>query len=277
MRTPVPCAAWIGVALLAAGAPLPAQLRDNSEKQLTCRSGGYDSDGVRHCEVREQTTPAIGRLNVDASRNGGVTVKGWSRGEVLVRARVEASAENDGAAKNLASRVSIDSNGGQVRAIGPESVDHDNSWWSVSYEIFVPQNTDLTVTARNGGITLSDVRGQIRFEGRNGGVHLKRLAGDVSGSTLNGGVDVELTGRTWEGRQLDVATRNGGVKVTMPSAYSASIRAESERGGFRSDFPVSVQGDLRSRRLEFPVGAGGPPIHVTTRNGGVRFLRAESQ
>jgi len=277
MRSSVTCAAWIGMTVLAAGGPLLAQLRDNNEKQMTCQNGSYDSDGVRHCEVREQTVAAIGRLSVDANRNGGVTVKGWLRNEVLVRARVEASAENEGAAANLASRVSIDGSGGQVRANGPESVDNNNSWWSVSYEIFVPQNTDLSLTARNGGINISDVRGQIRFEGRNGGVHLKRLAGDVSGSTANGGVQAELTGTTWDGRQLEVTTRNGGVSVTMPSSYSARIQAESERGGFQSDFPVSVQGNMRPRRLDFNVGGGGPLIHVTTTNGRVTFTRAESQ
>jgi hypothetical protein len=273
MRPTAMCAAWIGVAVFSAG----AQLRDNSEKQLTCQNNGYNSDSVRRCEVREQTVPGIGRLNVDASRNGGVTVKGWLRHEVLVRARVEASAENEGAAANLVSRVSIDSNGGQVRASGPEPVDNSNSGWSVSYEIFVPQNTDLTLTARNGGIEIADVRGQIRFEGRNGGVHLKRLAGDVVGSTQNGGVEAELTGTMWEGRQLEVTTKNGGVNVTMPASYSARIQAESERGGFQSDFPVSVQGDVRPRRLEFNVGAGGPLIHVTTTNGRVSFNRAGGQ
>ena len=277
MRSAVRCAAWIGIGAFAVGGPSLAQLRDNSEKQMTCQSGGYDSDGVRHCEMREQTVPAIGRLSVDASRNGGVTVKGWLRNEVLVRARVEASADNEGAAANLARRVSVDSSGGQVRATGPESIDDNNSWWSVSYEIFVPQNTDLTTTARNGGITISDVRGQIRFAGRNGGVHLKRLAGDVSGSTVNGGVQVELTGTIWDGRQLEVTTRNGGVNVTMPSSYSARIQAETERGGFQSDFPVTVEGNVRPRRLDFNVGAGGPLIHVTTTNGRVSFTRAESQ
>jgi hypothetical protein len=265
------------MAVFPAGGPLLAQLRDNSEKQMTCQNGGYDSDGVRHCEVREQTVPAIGRLSVDANRNGGLTVKGWLRNEVLVRARVEASAQNEGAAANLVSRVSIDSSGGQVRATGPESVDNNNSSWSVSYEIFVPQNTDLTATARNGGITISDVRGQVRFEGRNGGVHLKRLAGDVSGSTVNGGVQVELTGTIWDGRQLEVTTRNGGVNVTMPSSYSARIQAESERGGFQSDFPVTEQGNVKPHRLDFNVGAGGPLIHVTTTNGRVSFMRGESQ
>ena len=277
MRSAFTCAAWIGIVAFASGGPSLAQLRDNSEKEMACPNGGYDSDGVRHCEMREQTVPAIGRLSVDATRNGGVTVKGWLRNEVLVRARVEASADSEGAAANLAGRVYVDGSGGQVRATGPESIDDKNSWWSVSYEIFIPQNTDLTTTARNGGIAISDVRGQIRFEGRNGGVRLKRLAGDVSGSTVNGGVQIELTGTIWDGRQLEVTTRNGGVHVTMPSSYSARVQAESERGGFQSDFPVTVEGNVRPRLLDFNVGAGGPLIHVTTTNGRVSFTRAEQQ
>ena len=277
MRSTFPYTAWIGIGVFASVGPSLAQLQDNSQKEMACQSGGYDSDGVRHCEVREQTLPAVGRLSVDATRNGGVTVKGWLRNEVLVRTRVEASADNEGAAASLASRVYVDGSSGEVRATGPESIDDKNSWWSVSYEIFVPQNTDLTTTARNGGIAISDVRGLIRFEGRNGGVHLKRLAGDVSGSTVNGGVQIELTGTIWDGRQLEVTTQNGGVHVTMPSSYSARVQAETERGGFQSDFPVTVEGNVRPRRLEFNVGAGGPLIHVTTTNGRVSFTRAESQ
>lgn len=83
-----------------------------------------------------------------------MTVKGWLRGEVLVRTRVEASGETEAAAAIIASRVSIDGSGGQVRAIGPEPV--NNSWWSVSYEIFVPQITDLSLKTNNGGLTISD-------------------------------------------------------------------------------------------------------------------------
>ena len=79
------------------------------------------------------------------------------------------------------------------------------------------------------------------------------------------------------GGNLELTTRNGGLTVTMPSSYSARIQARTERGGFRSDFPVTVQGNVRPRRLDFNVGAGGPLIHVTTTNGRVNFTRAESQ
>src|ERR1700689_3223542 len=143
MRSALTGAAWIGLAVSTAGIPLLAQLQDNEEKQLTCQNGGHDGESARHCEIREQALPAIGRLSVDSGQNGGATVKGWLRSDVLIRARVETSGETGAAAALMASQVSIDSAGGQVRAMVPEST--NNSSWSVSYEIFVPQNTDLTL------------------------------------------------------------------------------------------------------------------------------------
>jgi len=256
-----------------------AQLRDNSEKQLSCNNDNYGGDRERHCEIREQIVGAVGRLNLDAGRNGGVSIKGWLRGEVLVRARVEAQADTQSAAAGLVSQVAIEASGGQVRATGPEG--HDNAWWSVSYEVFVPQNTDLELKAYNGGLNVSDVRGQIHFEVNNGGVHLKRVAGDVNGSTVNGGLDVEMAGPTWEGRQLDISTRNGGVTLSVPSNFSAHLQAETESGSIQSDFPEAfaavVEGQRRPRKIDTTIGGGGPLVHIATRNGGVHLKKLETQ
>lgn len=275
MKSILTSAAWIGLAASICGAPLLAQMRDNTQKQLTCNNGNYDSDRARHCEMREQMVPSAGILNIDASQNGGVSVKGWLRGDTLVRARVEASGDTEAAAAGLASRVMVDGSGGQVKATGPDSP--GDSSWTVSYEIFVPQTTDLTVKAHNGGISISDVRGQIHFEGQNGGVRLTRVAGDVSGATVNGGVQVELAGTMWDGRQMDVSTRNGGVTIAMPANYSAHIQAETGNGRVQSDFPMPLEASVRPRRLDMSVGNSGPLIHVTTVNGGVRLVRQDAQ
>jgi DUF4097 and DUF4098 domain-containing protein YvlB len=202
-------------------------------------------------------------------------VKGWLRGDVLVRARVEASGETEGEAANVASRVMIDGSGGQVRATGPDSTDRAS--WSVSYEIFVPQVTDVTMKTNNGGLNISDVRGQIHFDAVNGGVNLKRVAGEVKGATVNGGINVELTGSVADWRQMELNTSNGGVTVAMPSNYSASVLAETGMGRIQSDFPLPANTDGRRGRLEFNVGAGGPAMHITTGNGGIRLKRSESQ
>jgi hypothetical protein len=275
MKSVLTSAAWIALAVSTTGIPLIAQLQGNLEKQLTCANGSYDGDRVRHCEIREQTLPSIGRLSIDAGQNGGATVKGWLRSDVLVRARIEASGDTQAAAETMAGRILIDGSGGQVRAMGPEQA--GNSWWSVSYEIFVPQTGDLNLKTNNGGITISDVRGQIHFDANNGGVHLKRVVGDVSGATVNGGIQVELAGTIWDGRQMELSPRNGGVTVAMPAQYSARIQAETGMGRIQSDFPLPQNVSGRSRQLDFSLGSGGPPIHITTGNGSIRLKRAESQ
>jgi hypothetical protein len=276
MRSVFTGAACIGMAVLSGSVPLLAQLQDNSERQLACASSGRNNDRPRHCEMREHTLPSIGRLQIDAGQNGGVTVKGWGRGDVLVRARIEASAETEGSAAIMASRVLIDGSGGQVRASGPEG--QRDSWWSVTYEIFVPHTTDLTLKALNGGINISDVRGRLAFEGVNGGVRLKRVAGEINGRTVNGGIEVELAGMGSDARQMDLSTVNGGVTVTMPSNYSARVQTETGMGRVDSDFPMpSEAGNARSRRMDFTIGAGGPPMHITTGNGSIRLKRAESR
>jgi hypothetical protein len=265
----------VSITLAVPGIPLFAQLQDNTERQLTCDNGGHDSETVRHCEIREQSYPSIGRLNVDEGRNGAVSVKGALRGDVLVRVRVETQANSEASAAIMASQVSIDGTGGQVHANGPQT--GENSSWSVSYEIFVPQTSDLTVKTRNGAIAISDVRGNLHFDVNNGAVRLKRVAGDVSGTTVNGAIQAELAGGAWEGRQLEIGTHNGAVTVTMASYYSAHIQAETGNGRIQSDFPVTLSGNLSPQNLDFNLGSGGPLIHITTSNGAIRLKRAESQ
>jgi hypothetical protein len=257
-------------ATLALAATAFGQMRDNQDKQLNCDNSGRGDRG-RYCEVREQTTAAIGVLNVDAGKNGGATVKGWSRNEILVRSRVEAQADNDADARIAVSQVSVTVSGGHVQTLGPQP--SGNTGWSVSFEIFVPQATSLTVKTVNGGITVSDVRGSLQFEAKNGGVNLRRLAGDVAGSTLNGGINLELMGRTWDGSQVQVTTRNGGVNVSVPENYSAHFQTETLNGSLRSEIPLNLPPDARSGNQDFSIGAGGPLIHVTTTNGGVKLKK----
>ncbi len=257
----------MGLALAAAAS---GQMVNNQEKQLSCESRGYD-DRVRTCEMREQTTASVGLLNIDAGKNGGASIKGWSGGDVLVRTRVEAWADTDAEAKAISSQVLIDTSGGRVQARGPESA--NNSGWSISYEIFVPQSTNLSVTTVNGGINISDVRGSLHFSATNGGINLKRLAGEVDGSTVNGGVNIELAGATWQGNQIEVKTRNGGVSIAVPANFSAHFQTETVNGSLQSDFPLTMSGDLKSHNHDFTIGGGGPIIHVTTTNGGVKLKR----
>lgn len=237
-----------------------------------CAERRDDDDDYRtHCEVREERL-AAGPLNVDAGRNGGVRVAGGNEGGTVVQAIVQARARTEERARQIAGAVQIQTAGGQIKSIGPE-LDR-REWWSVSFRIRAPRQTDLTLHATNGGITVSGVSGDIQFDTTNGGVRLSDVSGWVRGHTLNGGLHVELSGQQWDGAGLDVQTTNGGVQLAIPEGYSAELETRTVNGGFRTEYPITLQGELNTRRgIQTRLGAGGPPIRVRTTNGGVRLTK----
>jgi hypothetical protein len=261
--------------LFSLAAPTQAQLRDNRDTQLACNN--INRDRPNSCEIRESTLGPSGQLNIEPSNNGGLSIKGWAQNSVLVRARVEAWAESDGEAQALASQIRVEVAGGRIQATGPD-LDrffgfNQGRHWAVSFEVFAPWNTNLRLDSHNGAITVSDIRGEINFQSHNGGVRLIRVAGDVNGETHNGAIEVELNGATWEGRQLELSTHNGGVTLSMPPSYSARLETRSNHGRLASDFPVTVNGRISERELNFNVGSGGPLIKVSTQNGGIRLRK----
>ena len=232
--------------------------------------GGRDlcrnEDRATFLEVREQTMDGSSPLDVNPGRSGGIRIRGWDRGDVLVRTRIAAWAKTEADACRLVSAVRVETASGRIRATGP----HPNSdeHWSVD-ELQVPQAATLTLNTEDGGISFDDFRGTAQFQARNGGVSLINVAGDLRGETTNGGVAVDLAGDHWDGPGLDVATRNGGVRLTMPKGYSAELETGTDSGGLSIEFPVPVRSAHHRRHFSATLGSGGSKIRAMTTNGGV--------
>jgi len=169
--------------------------------------------------------------------------------------------------KRLVSQIDV-LTGRTVRAEGPRW--RKRKGWSVSYRLMVPEKSNLSLETTNGGISITNVYGEIDFDATNGGIKLSDIGGDVNGRTTNGGIDVDLDGKKWRGNGLDVKTINGGVTLDIPEDYSADLETGTVNGNIHIDFPIMVQGDL-SRRLRTKIGGGGPRIRVVTTNGSVRI------
>lgn len=254
-----------------------AQAQKKAAASMQCRDNNGDGRWASHCEIKEQTLPAGGAISVDGKTNGGVSIKGWDRQEVLVRAKIEARAPTQAEADQLAQQVKIETGALNIHAEGPES--RDDYQWYVSYEIFVPRRSDLSLQAHNGGISVMDVTGKIEFHTTNGGVSLSRVGGAVTGNTTNGGLHVELSGARWEGETLDVRTTNGGVNLVMPENYSAHLETGTTNGNVKADFPLNVPLTERGRMpkdISVDLGSGGPTIRAITTNGGVHLSHASS-
>jgi DUF4097 and DUF4098 domain-containing protein YvlB len=261
---------WIGLTVLTVSAAF-GQLQDNREKELSCQDGNRDRRAHK-CEIREQTLASVGQLTLDPNRNGGVSVKGWTRSDVLVRARLEAWGGSDSEASLTFSQLHSDAAAGRITASGPEAAE-----WAVSYEVFVPQTHDLKIMTHNGGLHISDINGRMDLNTTNGGLHLNRVIGDITAKTTNGGVHVTLASGNWQGRQLDLETTNGGVHVEAPANLQARIQAETTNGGIRSDFGGQTTGRNRPRTLDVTVGGGGATLKLVTKNGAIHVSRARER
>lgn len=251
--------------------PAEAQRRFSSESwNRDCNREG-DRDSERFCRISESTMQSPDRaLVIDGRTNGGVSVFGSNRRDVLIRARIQAHARTKERAEEIARAIRNRTDGGRIYAEGPETGRRES--WSVSYEVEVPSRSDLDLRAMNGGISVVEVSGVLRLETMNGGIHLEAVSGDVVAETTNGGMNVLLDGDRWQGKGLDAVTTNGGVTVRIPDGYSAHLETGTVNGGIDIDFPVTVQGRI-GRRVTTDLGRGGATIRVITTNGGVVIRR----
>ena len=259
---------FVGVCLASVSA---SAQRNDRAGALDCNDDWSGNRLATHCEIKEQTLAATkGTLSVDARENGGIRIKGWDRSDVLVRARVHSAAPTQSEADSLATQVRVETANSKIHAEGPRR--RQDYYWDVSYEIFVPRQSDLSLETYNGGIGISDVRGRIEFTAVNGGIHLQGLGGRVRGSTTNGGLHIELDGDRWDGEELDVETTNGGIQMSVPENYSARLETGTVNGSLHVDFPVTMQGRI-SKEVNVVLGSGGATVRALTTNGGVKINR----
>lgn len=261
--------------LVAAAVPAAAhaQRRDRTPEQWLddCRHDDWGDDREVYCELRDTTLAASKSMQIDGRQNGSVVVHGWDRNEMRVVAKIRTQAETAAEARDLARELHVEYRAGRISVEGPSQERRQN--WSLGFEVWLPRQSDLDLEAFNGGIGVDNVTGHLDMETMNGGIALRHVAGDVRGSTTNGGVTVELDGDRWTGAGLDLRTTNGGVNLTLPEGYNARLETGTVNGGFQIDFPITVQGSI-GRRLTTTLGSGGPPIRVTTTNGGVRIRKS---
>jgi DUF4097 and DUF4098 domain-containing protein YvlB len=233
-----------------------------------CQQRG-DQRVVHHCEERQQDLARVAALDVDPGRNGGIQVRGWSEPRIRLTTRIRAQALTESRARELAAGVRISAVDGRIRSDGPMTFDDEH--WSTTFALDAPQETRLALNTRNGGITIEDFRGAATMRTDNGGITLRAVAGEMKGLARNGGLRIELTGTRWEGAGLDMETRNGAVRLTLPAGYSAELETGTVNGRVEIDFPVMVHAG-RERRFTTTLGSGGPRIRAVTTNGAVRVM-----
>lgn len=248
---------------------LVAQTNDSRDKKLACDAS--QEQGHRHsCMIAEQSLPVLGRLLTEA-HNGSISIRGWSLNQTLIRSRIDAWAPTESEAALIVSQVKVETAGGVLKSTGP--IASANRSWSVSWEVFAPYNTDLSLFTQNGRVDVSDLRGRVEMKSHNGNIHVLRVSGDVIGTTHNGEIHMEVGSPEVVHAKPD--TYNGDIHLSLPTGLSAQVHAETNNGIIQSEFvtPDHRRRGKRQRAADFAIGTGGPAITMSTNNGSLQIQK----
>jgi DUF4097 and DUF4098 domain-containing protein YvlB len=250
-------------------------------------NGPHFLGGPEYKEDFLKTVPlaAGGTFSLD-NTNGVVRLSTWVKDEVEIRA-VKTARGNKANLDKVKIEVSSGAGSVKVETIYPRL---RNLRVSVAYEIKVPENTridnirttngdvelsgrlaDVKAGSTNGDVRVDSAAGRCEVGTTNGGIRLVNAQGPVIARTTNGGVRIEIAKVEAE---ISARTTNGSITLRVTGDLNAELKARTTNGRVQTDFPITVQGVISSRRsLEGKLGSGGPLIDLHTTNGGITIGR----
>jgi DUF4097 and DUF4098 domain-containing protein YvlB len=221
--------------------------------------------------ITHQTFPLNEKGTVQLSNvNGDVTIRGWDKNEVDMKATKRAPADYIDLIK-----IEIDSTPERLTIETKYPRGRKESNVSVTYELMVPKHAVLNAIENvNGAIEVTGVEGEIKIHTVNGSAEIEGSKSAVDAETVNGRITAKWSDFPKQG-DVSLRTVNGGLKLQLPDNVNADVRASSMNGTIRTDFPITVEGRFVSRKLAGRIGAGGASIDLETVNGSIDILKVK--
>lgn len=140
------------------------------------------------------------------------------------------------------------------------------------YVVRVPTGVTAEIETVNGNVVLRGLDTPASVETVNGSIDFD-AAGAHRLETVNGQIRARLSRADWTGT-LTIETVNGGVDLTLPASFSASVRGETVNGGIESDFPFTIEGRWGPKSFRGTINGGGTrTLSIETVNGGIRLRK----
>ena len=228
-----------------------------------------------------------GTVTVIGAPEGSITIEGWSRSEVEVRAEIQMRADNEQDLDRLAAVngfvLDEDMNHLSVLSTGT----HDRAYmkahaknfpkkllglpWKIDYRIRVPMAVDLDINAGRGPISLAGVEGNIRVSSPQSDVKLEFAGGTLATTIAVGKVTLKVLGRSWRGVGADIKVAAGDIVLELPAGFSGDLDADILRAG---EIENSYEG-LEAREkpgvtkqvIKGRMGSGGGFLRLTVGDG----------
>jgi DUF4097 and DUF4098 domain-containing protein YvlB len=134
----------------------------------------------------------------------------------------------------------------------------------------------VTRVTAPGGYDLGSSSGNVTVDGAAGSLHAETAYGDVS---VSNAAEVTLELHTNSGAVTFAGTLGAGphsltsdfgnVYLRLPADTAATVELTTDFGRIRSDFPITLSGDLDDEHWQGTLNGGGPSLTVKTSSGNI--------
>jgi hypothetical protein len=228
-----------------------------------------------------------GTVTIVGAPDGSITVEGWTRNEVEVRAEIQVRADSEKDLDQLASvnGLLLDEDLNHIRVMTTGM--HDRAYlkkvaknfpkkllglpWKIDYRIRVPAVTDLDINGGRGAVNVSGVDGNIHIYSPQSEVGLQ-LAGGVLSTTVGAGnVTLKVLERSWRRGSVEIAVAAGNITLELPAGYNGDLDADILRTGqiesTYENFESREKPGITSQHVKARIGSGGGFIKLTVGDG----------
>jgi hypothetical protein len=213
---------------------------------------------VQEQEQLEVPLAGIDLLKVRASREGGVSIRGWDRPTARLLVCKYAVAHTRKQARQALDGINVSYRNGDISALGPE-IDNAQVWW-VNMILFVPKSATVDVASANGGIAIRNMSGRITAHATNGGISMAHCGGENRVTTENGGISLEkISGR------LDATTQNGPIAYKLRDTSLPALEAHTDSDGeILCNLKRCDEATWTANRKSLRLGSAVPSIRLST-------------
>ena len=229
---------------------------------------------------------------------GGIEITGYAGKEAVVNIEKRYGNSNDAKREWIKNaRVHLDGTGNSLRV----RVEFDNCWrcdggsWSFStrpgvfIRLKVPKQVNVDVNHDRGNVQITQINGEVKIESDRSPVVVEDVSGALIIHVDRGNVnvrDLDLTGplRVQADRgdvniavtsvksNVEVAADRGDVTLQLPRGTGMTLDvARTRRSRFRSDFPLSISGDI-GEDFRSTVNGGGIQVRLRHDRGQLRLV-----
>lgn len=126
---------------------------------------------------------------------------------------------------------------------------------------------EVDVKTSGGSIEIGRVSGNVLAHTSGGSIHVEEVMGSIDAGTSGGSVTATISQQPKDDCRL--TTSGGTINVYLAKDVAVDVNAGTSGGRVRTEFPVTIRGEISRHKLQAKLNGGGPELYLRTSGGSI--------